>query len=142
MRPWITALSLLLCLVACRRADQPIEPSALPMVREVVGSGPAAHKGNLVTISYRVELPDGRELLQGKGYKFIIGSGSVIDCVEEAVTGMKVKGERVVLCPPNRHWGRRGYGDGAVPPGATLTMSVRLAPMARRIPLAQPLCGQ
>ena len=39
---------------------------------------------------------------------------------------MRVGGERTVTCPPHKHWGRNGYGDGAVPPNTPLTLEIKL----------------
>ena len=85
-----------------------------------------ATDGDLVTIKYRLSTPQGKLILKDDEYRFILGSDSVISGVDEAVTGMSLRGERVVDCPPHKHWGRPGYGDGAVPPDTNLIIEVEL----------------
>ena len=91
-----------------------------------MGVGRPAIENDLVTINYRVLTSDGREVLSEHGYRFIVGTGSVIEGVDDAVRGMRVTGRRTVACPPHRHWGRDGYGDKDVPANAMLTIHIEL----------------
>ncbi len=110
----------------CAPKDPTVRQTPVKIVTESTGVGNPAKQGDLVTISYRVLLEDGRVILSDSGYRFILGAGSVIGGVDDAVAGMRVTGEREVLVPPHLHWGRMGYGDNAIPPDAILSIAVRL----------------
>lgn len=119
-------LGVILLLPACGEPQDPtVKETPIQVLSETEGVGRAAGQGDLVTISYRVRLEDGREILRDTGYKFVVGSGSVIAGIDEAVRGMRVSGKREFLCPPHRHWGRGGYG-GKVPADETLTIALDL----------------
>ncbi len=123
----LAILGLLLLLPACGQPEDPtITATPVKVVSESEGVGRPAKGGDLVTIDYRIFLEDGREVLTEKGYRFILGTGSVIDGIDDAVRGMRITGTREILCPPNRHWGRGGYGNGAIPAGETLTIVLEL----------------
>ncbi len=91
-----------------------------------VGIGRPAHADDLVTINYRVRLANGREILRDRDYRFELGRSTVITAIDEAVQGMREHGRRTVESPPNKHWGRAGYGNGAIPPNVTLTIDIEL----------------
>jgi len=96
------------------------------VVSETVGKGRRAKEGDVVTIAYRAALPDGSTLLEDDEFVFRLGAEAVIAGVDEGVAGMRTGGKRVVECPPHKHWGRAGYGNGAVPPDTPLTLYLRL----------------
>ena len=61
-----------------------------------------------------------------KEFKFMLGVGEVIQAWDEAVADM-VKGERrLIIVPEHIGYGKRGAGDGIIPPGATLYFDVEL----------------
>ena len=123
----LAILGLLLLLPACREAQDPtIRATPVKVLSESEGVGRPAEGGDLVTIDYHIYLENGREVLAQKGYRFILGTGSVIDGIDEAVRGMRITGKRKILCPPQRHWGRGGYGNGAIPEDETLTIVLEL----------------
>jgi FKBP-type peptidyl-prolyl cis-trans isomerase len=113
-------------LAGCEPPDTTVEDTPVAVVRETIGVGRPVKVNDLVTINYRVEMEDGRKILSEEGYRFIVGSGSVIEGIDDAVVGMRVSGERVISCPPHRHWGRGGYGAEDVPENATLTIVLDL----------------
>lgn len=119
---------MLLAMVAgCREPDDPtVKEPPIKVLEETVGVGRPAERGDEVTINYRMVTDDGREILSEDGYRFILGTGSVIAGIEDAVKGMRITGERLISCPPQRHWGRHGYGDYKVPANATLTIQIEL----------------
>lgn len=102
-------------------ADPPIE-----VTTERGGSGREARSGDMVTVDYVISLPGGEEVMSATGFQFMLGQGAVINGIDEAVVGMRVGGQRVFQCPPHRHWGRQGYGNGKIPPNTTLTIDLRL----------------
>ena len=122
----LAILGILLLLPACREQDDPtVKETPVKVLSETEGVGRAAVSGDLVTIDYRILLENGREVLAARDYRFVLGSGSVIEGIDEAVMGMRVAGTRKILCPPQHHWGRGGYG-GVIPEGATLTIILDL----------------
>ncbi len=110
----------------CTPDDPTVANTPVSVVNEMVGIGRPAMDDDLVTIDYRIVTDEGREILSGVGYRFILGTGSVIEGIDDATEGMRVSGERTVRCPPHRHWGRDGYGDYEVPANATLTIQIKL----------------
>jgi peptidylprolyl isomerase len=113
-------------LAGCEPPDTTIEDTAVEVIRETVGVGRRVKANDMVTVNYRVETEDGRKILSEDGYRFIVGTGSVIEGIDDAVVGMKVTGQRVLNCPPHGHWGRGGYGDKDVPANVNLTIVLDL----------------
>jgi FKBP-type peptidyl-prolyl cis-trans isomerase len=124
--PLVAALAVTVSLGGCQPADPSVKETPISLISETVGVGRPAQKEDLVTINYRIVTDEGREILSEDGYQFILGTGAVIAGIDDAVKGMRVSGERLISCPPHRHWGRHGYGDYEVPPNATLTIHIEL----------------
>lgn len=122
----MSALAVLALLTGCKPPDVSIKQTPVRVTSETVGIGRPAHAGDLVTINYRVRLANGREILRDGDYRFELGRSTVITAVDEAVQGMREHGRRTVESPPNKHWGRAGYGNGAIPPNVTLTIDIEL----------------
>ena len=110
----------------CEPADPTVKDTRIAVVSETMGVGPPVKANDLVTINYRIVTDEGREILSQEEYRFIVGTGSVIEGIDDAVVGMRISGERVIRCPPHRHWGRGGYGVEDVPANATLTIFLDL----------------
>ena len=94
----------------------------------MVGDGPEAVKGELVSVNYRGTLASGKEFdsSYGRGpFSFPLGAGRVIQGWDEGVAGMKVGGKRKLVIPPDLAYGERGAG-GVIPANATLTFEVEL----------------
>jgi FKBP-type peptidyl-prolyl cis-trans isomerase len=122
----LIGLAAVASLGGCDTPDPTVQDTPIAILSERVGVGPAVRDNDLVMINYRIVTEDGRKILSEDGYRFIVGTGAVIEGIDDAVRGMRVNGQRVVICPPHRHWGRGGYGAGDVPPNATLTISLEL----------------
>jgi len=118
-------LSLLLLLPACERDPITIMPSKVHVVEERTGEGPMAKAGDVVVIDYTVRLPDGGLVLEEQGFDFRLGTGVVIEGIDDAVVGMQRGGWRHINCPPNKHWGARGYAD-RIPPRSMLEIELTL----------------
>ena len=118
-----------LLLASCdNRSDVTVEPTPVKIVAEDAGHGRPVRQGDLATISYRLVLPNGKELLQNPEFKFLVDSKqpTVIQGINDTVIGMRIGGTRTIDCPPRLHWGRLGSGDGKIPPNTNLTIHIRL----------------
>ena len=101
------------------------------------GSGPAATKGQSVTVHYTGWLYNdgvqGAKFDSSKDrsdpFVFSLGAGMVIRGWDEGVAGMKVGGARTLIIPPSLGYGARGAG-GVIPPNATLKFDVELLKVA------------
>lgn len=113
-------------MTACDPPVISISETTVTVVDESGGTGQLAHPGDYVTIKYRLEDEDGRVVLDHDRFSFTLGAGVVITGVDDAVVGMRQGGKRQVLVPPQKHWGRAGYGDGAIKENATLILYVQL----------------
>lgn len=95
----------------------------------VIGNGPEAQIGDLVSVHYTGYLTDGTKfdssLDRGQPFSFQLGTGSVIQGWEEGVAGMRVGGKRQLLIPPELGYGSSGAGD-VIPPNATLFFEIEL----------------
>ena len=95
----------------------------------VVGTGPAAKKGDRVTVDYTGWLTDGTKFDSSKDrnkpFTFTLGAGDVIEGWDQGVAGMQVGGKRRLTIPPDLGYGAKGAG-GVIPPNATLVFEVDL----------------
>jgi FKBP-type peptidyl-prolyl cis-trans isomerase FkpA len=57
---------------------------------------------------------------------FPLGAGKVIKGWDQGVVGMKVGGKRTLIIPSDLAYGKRGAGDGAIPPDSDLIFDVEL----------------
>jgi FKBP-type peptidyl-prolyl cis-trans isomerase len=101
-------------------------PGGIRIMRDRDGLGRPARNGDVVRIAIELRRESGQRLITDADFRFRIGAGSVIDGVEHAVIGMRAGGERTCVLPPQQHWGRDGYANGAVPPGEDLILDVKL----------------
>ena len=121
----ILALAVALVICGCETQEASVKETPMSTVKEREGFGRPAASGDLVTINYNIRLQNGREILRDTGYRFVLDTETVINAMNQAVRGMKPHGVRVLECPPQRHWGRQGYG-GVIPPNETLTFTIEL----------------
>ncbi|KAF8726519.1 hypothetical protein AX14_007764 [Amanita brunnescens Koide BX004] len=102
-------------------------PGGLKFREATVGSGPAAKKGNTVSMRYIGKLQNGKVFDQntkGKPFTFRLGQGEVIKGWDEGIVGMHVGGERKLTIPAHLAYGKKGT-DG-IPPNSTLIFEVKL----------------
>lgn len=101
----------------------------------VVGTGATPKPGQRCVVHYTGWLADawGRKGNKfdsshdrGKPLTIPIGVGAVIKGWDEGLLGMKVGGKRTLHIPPYLGYGRRGTGDGAIPPNSNLIFEVEL----------------
>lgn len=117
----------------------PVAPAPqVEIVDRVVGKGKEATLGSNVAVNYTGWLHKplapkqrGRKfdssLDAGRTpIEFQLGAGRVIKGWEQGVAGMKVGGKRTLIIPSALAYGRRGAGDGLIPPDADLIFDVEL----------------
>lgn len=95
-----------------------------------VGTGPAAKKGDTVSVNYvGVNYRSGKEFdsswSRGEPYPFTLGKHEVISGWDLGIVGMKVGGRRELIIPPNHAYGASGYPP-AIPGNETLVFVVDL----------------
>ncbi len=102
-------------------------PSDLFIKDIVVGSGPEAKNGDLVSVHYVGAFPDGTVFdssLNRAPFSLQLGAGMVISGWEQGLVGMKEGGKRQLVIPGSLAYGERGAGP--IPPNATLVFEVEL----------------
>ncbi|RYG15265.1 FKBP-type peptidyl-prolyl cis-trans isomerase [bacterium] len=93
-----------------------------------VGVGPAAKKGDYVTVDYTGKLTNGKQFDSsiGRGpFAFKIGEGRVIKGWDLGVAGMKVGGKRKLTIPASLGYGAQAMGD-KIPANSTLVFDIEL----------------
>ena len=126
---WISLFIAALLLTGCdNRVNVAIAPTPVKIVAEKTGLGRSVRHGNLATISYRLMLPNGKELMHDPEFKFFVDTKqpTVIQGINDTVIGMRVGGTRTIDCPPRLHWGRLGSGDGKIPANTNLIIRIKL----------------
>ena len=59
-------------------------------------------------------------------FSLLVGTGKVIKGWDEGLIGMKEKGKRLLVIPPDKAYGDREVGGGLIPAGSTLVFEVEL----------------
>jgi FKBP-type peptidyl-prolyl cis-trans isomerase FkpA len=94
-----------------------------------VGNGPAAKRGESVTVHYTGWFTDGKKFDSSvdrkEPFQFVLGRGQVIAGWDEGVATMCVGDKVKLTIPPEKAYGAQGY-PGAIPPNATLVFEVEL----------------
>lgn len=105
----------------------------------VVGRGPIAAPGTMVSVRYTGWLSNGGkrgvkfDSSEGHGGGFLdfpLGAGQVIPGWDQGIVGMRVGGKRTLTIPPALGYGADGAGD-VIPPNATLIFDVELVAVAQ-----------
>ena len=118
------------------KAPLPMIANELTLIDQFVGTGKTAEAGAPVSVHYTgwlydAKQPDGKgkkfdsSVDRGQPFVFPLGGKRVIKGWDEGVVGMKVKGKRTLIIPPQFGYGERGAG-GVIPPNATLIFDVEL----------------
>ena len=105
-------------------------PAELLVEDLVVGDGPEATSGTLVTVDYvGVSWSTGSQFDaswdRNDTFAFNLGAGEVISGWDRGVDGMRVGGRRRLTIPPDLAYGRQGAG-GVIGPDETLIFVVDL----------------
>ena len=102
----------------------------LKIVDIVKGKGPAAKKGDVVSVDYTGKLPNGKvfdsSIPRHQQFVYQLGVSQVIKGWHIGVIGMKVGGKRKLIIPPDLGYGANGTPDGTIPPNATLIFEITL----------------
>ncbi len=100
----------------------------LQITDEKVGTGPAAKKGDTVTVNYVGTLMNGKQFdssySRNQPFTFTIGAGQVIKGWDLGVVGMKVGGKRKLVIPPDLGYG--STAQGSIPANSTLIFEIEL----------------
>jgi len=103
---------------------------AYAQVDIAVGTGTEATAGTSATVQYAAWLysdtgPDHKgNALEQNQFTFAVGTNAVIKGFDQAVTGMKVGGQRRAIIPPALAYGSTGYQS--IPPNAALVFEIAL----------------
>jgi len=107
-------------------------PPMLPGIEKedlVEGTGPAAKKGDRVSVNYTGRLLDGTQFDssfdRGVPFEFVIGEHQVIEGWDDGVVGMKKGGKRRLKIPPHLAYGRTGSPP-KIGPDATLMFEIEM----------------
>jgi FKBP-type peptidyl-prolyl cis-trans isomerase FkpA len=119
---------------AATPSQRVVTASGLQYEDTKIGSGPEARAGMKVTVHYTgwLKSRDGStgkkfdsSRDRGEPFRFVVGSGQVIQGWDEGVQGMHVGGIRRLIVPSALGYGMRGAGA-AIPPNATLLFEIEL----------------
>ena len=114
--------------------------SSLMIEEEVVGSGPAASPGDIVTVKYVGRLQSNGKQFDAGTISFKLGAGNVIPGWDQGIAMMQAGGLRKLVIPPELAYGRNGAGGGIIPPNATLEFDVELVGISNG-PLAEVMAA-
>jgi len=93
------------------------------------GNGLIPQVGQTVIVHYTGTLENGKKFDSSRDrqepFKFTLGKGEVIKGWDEALSTMKVGGQRKLIIPPELGYGSQGIG-GIIPSNATLLFDVEL----------------
>lgn len=102
--------------------------SGLKYVDSKLGGGRAAARGDRLNVRYTAVTTNSRgewyEFDQKNSMHFALGAGEVISGWDEGLVGMRIRGKRRLIVPPELGYGARGAGP--VLPNATLIFEVTL----------------
>lgn len=120
--------------------DKSQSSSSLMIEKEVVGSGPSASPGDIVTVKYVGRLQSNRKQFDAGTISFKLGAGNVIPGWDQGIATMQAGGLRKLVIPPELAYGRSGAGGGIIPPNATLEFDVELIRISNG-PLAEAMAA-
>jgi peptidylprolyl isomerase len=102
--------------------------SGLQFLETNPGDGPNAQNGDIVTMNFVAQLPDGTEFansyLEGQPAVAILGRGQLLPGWEEGVLMMKAGGQARMVLPPELAFGTEGYG--MIPPDSEIILIIDL----------------
>lgn len=121
------------CVSRLAEVEKVTTPSGLQFQDVVVGTGASPPVGYQVVVNYVAMTPDGRifanSLERGSPYDIRVGSGQVIDGLDEGLKTMRVGGIRRLYIPGNLAFPKglsAGPGRPRVPPSSPVVFDVQL----------------
>lgn len=102
--------------------------SGLQFLETVPGEGPNPQDGDIVTMDFIAQLPDGTEFAntyaEGAPAKAILGRNQLLPGWEEGLRMMKAGSQATLLLPPELAFGSEGYG--MIPPDSNIYLIVEV----------------
>ena len=99
------------------------------MITIIEGEGDTVQSGDVVDWNYKCSFLDGRlheDSRERKGkWKFVVGKGMVIECLDRAIQHMRKGTTAIVRCPPELAYGYDMW-HGGIPDGSTLIYEIEL----------------
>jgi peptidylprolyl isomerase len=103
-------------------------PTVLESSDLITGTGPAAKKGDMITVQYVLVSYATGQVIQSSwtsmSFSFTLGVGQVIPGWDEGVVGMKVGGRRELIIPPALAY--QSQAQQGIPANSTLIFIVDL----------------
>ncbi len=148
----VFSLMLLVALISCSKKNEVVTlDSGLKYFDDSLGTGREVMQDELVTIHFsgwfikdttnlfsdwtKDELRNstmiGNSKLRNQPVKFVVGSNSFINGVDEGCIGMKIGGTRTIIIPANLAYGEEGIGP--IPPNSDLKLVIELIDVKERI---------
>ncbi len=120
----------LIALAGCSKGGkETTTASGLKYTEIKEGSGTTATNGKKVMVHYVGTLENGKvfdsSTDKNQPLSFTLGSGEMIQGLDEGILNMKVGGRRKLVIPPNLAWGSDG-AQGVIPPNATVIFDIEL----------------
>jgi FKBP-type peptidyl-prolyl cis-trans isomerase FkpA len=125
-------------MASCGGAEAPITspPRAFSQTDLVVGTGTEARRGARLTVHYTgwvydANRPDNKgkqfdSSIGGEPFTFRLGAGEVIPGWDRGFEGMRARGKRRLIIPPDLGYGASGTPDGSIPANAGLVFEMEL----------------
>jgi peptidylprolyl isomerase len=110
--------------------DLQTTPSGLQYHIDRPGTGASPFISQTVSVHYTGWLTNGTKFDssrdRGAPLEFPLGMHRVIKGWDEGIAAMKIGEKRTLVIPPDLAYGTSGYGNGVIPPNATLVFQVEL----------------
>lgn len=94
------------------------------------GTGRLPKKGETVVVHYTGTLTNGVKFDssrdRGEPFEFPLGAGRVIKGWDEGIAKLRIGDQAILVIPSTLGYGKRGAGNGEIPPDATLIFIVEL----------------
>ena len=107
-------------------------PAGFEMTTVVDGAGDFLAEGDVIEWNYVVKFNDGKLIEDSRDramqWKFVVGKGMVIKCVDMALMKMRKGGRAVVRCPPELAF---GDSNSRYPAGSTIIYDIEVNDVTR-----------
>ena len=97
------------------------------MITTIEGEGDTIQDGDLVDWDYKMSFIDGKVYEDSRErkskWKFVVGKGMIVKCLDMAILHMKKGSTNIVRCPPELAYGNDMW-HGGIPDGSTLIYEI------------------